>query len=274
MRCYFICTIAILSLAMIPAKRSDVPPRAEPETPILETCLEIQALRSLYLLHITPEQIKQLHKIAKEIAVPDRDRDKPRISDDYRRVLVNLRKALVKENEEKVEELEDRLTELTDSESPELDDAVPVTTAARKRVPEVMRILRPQQLARYFGSAAEEIGDPQERLVAALELARTGKNDEWEVIRDDLADDLGWLIGGLDVGRSKTVHAEVVALLTKARNLKDTAFAKQRPDLEKAARAIGADVASSDVLRHAIERTLARLLSNPRLVEALEARLK
>ena len=56
--------------------------------------------------------------------------------------------------------------------------------------------------------------------------------------------------------------------------LSDDAFEKQRTALEKEARALGNGVSSLDVLRHAVERALARLLSNPRLVPALEARLR
>jgi hypothetical protein len=266
--------LLLLGLSFIPTKRAERPLRTEPETPVLELCLDVQALRMLYLLRIDGDQAKKLQVIAKEIAAPDRERDKPRVSDDYRRVLVGLREALAADNEEKVEELEDRLSELTDTEGPELDDGVNVTAVARRRVPEAVRLLRPQQLASYFGSTAEEIGDPQERLVAALQELRSDKAVDWEDSRDDLADDLGWLLGGLDAARAKTVREEVTALVNKAHKLHDDAFAKQKADLEQEARAIGADVGSMKVLQHAVERTLARLLSNPRLVPALEARLK
>ena len=273
-RIFLLPAVLLLGLLMIPGKPADEHPRAEPEERALDLCLEVQALRTVYLLHASGEQVKKLQAIAKELVVPDRDREKPRITDDYRRVLVSLRDALAADDEKKVEGLEDRLSELTDSENPELDDAVSVTAVARRRVPEALRLLRPKQLASYFGSIAGEVGDPQERLAAALEEVRSDKNDEWEDVRDDLADDLGWLLGGLSANRSKAVRGAVADLLTRAHNLSDDEFGKQRAELEKAARALGADVPATDVLRHAVERTLARLLSNPRLVPALEARLK
>jgi hypothetical protein len=263
-----------LGLALIPTKPADRPPRDDPKKPTLDIALEVQALRTLYLLRVTPEQIKSLQKLAKEVATPDRKRASPNVSDDYRRVLVSLREALAADSEDKVNELEDRLIEATEAEEPELDDAVRVTAKARRRVPEVFRLLRPPQLASYFGSAAEEIGDPQERLVAALDQIRSAEEEEWGQTRDELAEDLGWLLGGLDSEQNKAVRAQVVALLDKARELTPAEFKKQRADLVKEARAVGADVAATDVLRHGVERALAQLLSNPRLAEALQARLK
>lgn len=259
---------------LIPVKRADTPPRDDPKTPTLELALEVQALRTLYLLRITPEQGKSIQKIAKEIAAPDRKRAKPQASDDYRRVLASLRDALAADSEDKVNELEDRLVEATETEEPELDDAVRITAAARRKVPQVLRLLRPPQLASYFGSVAEDVGDPQERLVAALEQIRSDEDEDWEQTRDDLAEDLGWLWGGLDHDRNKALRGDVVALLNKARRMSPEEFKKQRAELEKEARSFGADVLATDVLRHAAERALALLLSNPRLGEALQARLK
>lgn len=262
------------ALLLIPAKPIERP-RAEPETPVHALSLEVQALRTLYLLRATPEQIKAMRKFAKETAMAEREREKPHVSDDYRRVLANLRDALVAdEDDDKIEGLEERLTELTEAEVPELDDGYRVTPAARRCAREVLRQLRPNQLAGYLGAMAEEIGDPQERLLAALEQVREGKDEAWKELRDVLADDLGWLLGGLAEERAKAIKAEVVALLSNVRELTDEEFDKQRDELEKVARRIGAGVSSTDVLRHALERTAARLLSNPRLGDVLDARLR
>jgi hypothetical protein len=263
-----------LGMLLVPVQQPETPNREAPKKPVLDIALEVQALRTLYLLRITPEQTKKLQKIAKEIGAPDRKRAKPRTSDDYRRVLADLRDALAADNDDKVDELEERLLEATETEEPEMDDAVGVTVAARRRVPDVLRLLRPPQLASYFGSVAEDVGDPQERLVAALEQVRNDGEDDWEQTRDDLAEELGWHLGGLDSTCEKVVRKEVIALLNKSRELSAEEFKEQRADLEKEARRVGADVLPTDVLRHAVERTLAQLLSNPRLSEALQARLK
>jgi hypothetical protein len=265
--------ILAAGLAFVPSKPAVTRPKADPEAKTLDLCLDVQALRAVYLLRLNEEQVKKLQAIAKDLAAPDREREKPRASEEYRRVLANLRDALAADDEEKVSELEDRLSELTDSEAPELDDAVQVSAAARKRAPEVMRLLRPYQLAGYLGSISEEIGDPQQRLVDALAQVRSDKEENWEETRDDLARDLGGLLGGLDAARSKQLREQVSALLTRAHGLNEPDFDKQRAALEKEARRIG-DVGPTEVVRHAAERGLARLLSNPRLVPVLEARRK
>ncbi len=262
---------AALTIPLGPAEK---PARTEPELSATDLGLEVQALRALYLLRVTPEQVQRLQQIAKDVARPDREREKARVSEGYRRALADLRNALAADADDKVQDLEDHLSELTDKEDPELDDEVRVTRAAKRRVPEVLRIFRPNQLAGYLGSAADEIGDPQERLVAALAQVRSEKGGDWEEVRDDLADDLGWLLGGLDATRTLAVHEEVVALLNKVHAMTDEQFGKEKESLEKEARRVGADVPATDVLRHGLERALARLLSNPRLVSALQARTK
>jgi hypothetical protein len=70
------------------------------------------------------------------------------------------------------------------------------------------------------------------------------------------------------------VSDQVVQLLIQARALKDDEFKRERRDLEKSARQIVGEVGPMQILRHAVERALAELLSNPRLPTALEARLK
>jgi hypothetical protein len=274
MRPGLVCALVVAGIAFIPAKRRETPERPDPKAPTLHLCLEIQALRTLYLLRTKPDQLQKLQEIAKRLAIKERDRAKPRASDEYRGVLASLHAALAADDQDEVEDLEDQLSGLTDSEEPDIDDAITITDDARKHVPEALRILTPQQIAEYLGSIAEDVGDPRQRLAAALEKVRSDKENDWEQIRDDLADDLSGLLGGLDAARSKNVHDAIVSLLNKSRKLDADAFDKQRSELKKDALAIGGDVAPTTVLAHAAERALARLLSNPRLSSALEARLK
>jgi hypothetical protein len=266
--------LLLLGVVLIPVKPAIEPARPELGPPALDVALEVQALRTVYLLRATPEQMKQLQKMAKDLAAPDRDRQRPRVSGDYRRVLADLRDALVADDDDRVERLEDRLADLTDAEDPQLDDEVKVTAAARRLVPEALRLFRPAQVAGLIASLSDEVGDPQERLADALEQARSVKSGEWEEARGEMADDLGWLLGGLDASRAKAVRSEVTALLNKARGLSDEEFESRREELEQEARRVGADVPPTEVLKHAVERALARLLSNPRLGVALQARLK
>ncbi len=59
-----------------------------------------------------------------------------------------------------------------------------------------------------------------------------------------------------------------------ARALKDEEFKAERPELEKMAGEIVGNLSPLDVLRHVLAQDLAELLSNPRLVAAIDARLK
>ena len=56
--------------------------------------------------------------------------------------------------------------------------------------------------------------------------------------------------------------------------LDDKAFETGRDDLEKSARELATKVGPTDVVRHYLERTVAEVLSNPRLAASIEMRLK
>src|SRR5260370_35450936 len=100
------------------------------------------------------------------------------------------------------------------------------------------------------------------------------KNDDWKDRRDDLAEELGILLGGVDEKKAKRVNDAVVALVDTAKGLSDDDFKAKQADLEKEAEKLVGEVGPERVLRNRVERTLAELLSNPRLGPALEARLK
>src|SRR5262249_12051859 len=100
------------------------------------------------------------------------------------------------------------------------------------------------------------------------------EGEEAEDVRDAAAEQVGWLVAGPDAGRSGTVRDQVMALLDRARGLNDADFAKQRPELEKAARQLVGAVTPLDVIRNYLEWAVAQLLSNPRLPAAVDALLK
>jgi hypothetical protein len=266
--------LVLLAAPFLTPARPPDKARPELESPAHELSLEVQALRTLYQLQLTPEQLKLLQKLARETAQPPRDRAKEKASKEYRRLLVSLRNALADEDGDRVDSLEEQLDELVDSEKPEVDDAVEVTPAARKRVPEVLRKLKPSQLAAFYRARADGMADPEDRLVEALDKVRGLDRDSWKAVRDDVAEDLGGLLGGLDPDKAGRAADRVVALLSKARGLSDEEYKAQRPALEKEAREVAGQSGPDEILRHAAERELAQLLSNPRLAAAMRTRLK
>src|SRR5262249_51613702 len=146
---------------------------------------EVAALRILYYLKTTPEQARAIQKFAKETASPAKPR-KAKASANYRQLLADLRDALGEDEEERVTELEDKLDKLSRKEKPEFEEEVEITAAARKRAPEVLRLLKPSQVASYVGSYADDIGDPRDELLDALGVVRTWKLEEWKEQRDTL----------------------------------------------------------------------------------------
>jgi hypothetical protein len=239
-----------------------------------ELILEVSALRTLYYLKATPEQARALLDVAKESAGKGPERNPAKISKEYRQLLADLRDALAEDDEETVESLEDKLEELTITETPELDEDVTITDAARKRAPEVLRQFKANQVATFIGAHAEETVDPLEALISGLEQVRELGLVEWKEMRDELSERISVLVAGVDKTKAEKVRDETIDLLARARTLKADEFTAQKEKLEGEARRIVGKLGPMEVLRHKVEYTLAQMLSNPRIEAALRARAK
>jgi hypothetical protein len=239
-----------------------------------ELALEINALRTLYYLKTTPEQAESLLKLSKHTAAQAGKRKKSKLTADYRRLMEEVRDALVDDDEERVESLEDRLEEKTIRETPEIDDSVDVTDAARTHVPKVMKLFRPNQAAMFLGMYAEQIPDPRERLLDALSRVRGWDLADWQDKRDGLGDEIAQLTVGADKAKYVKTRDAVIDLLARARTMKDEDYPTKRGELEQAAEKILGRTGPTEVLRNFLENELARMLSNPRLEAALTARIK
>src|SRR5262249_47044500 len=160
----------------------------------------------------TPEQALTIRKLAKETAGAKKNRKPPKLSADYRRLLAEVREALADDDQERVESLEDQLEELTITESPEIDDAVELTDAARWHAPEVLRKFRASQVAGFIALHADQIVDPLEQLQEALARVRGWQLAEWQEKRDALGDEIGMLLGGVDRTRFNKMREAVIDL--------------------------------------------------------------
>src|SRR5262249_21341753 len=149
-----------------------------------------------------------------------------------------------------------------------LDDGVEVTDEARRAAPGVCRRLKAPQLAAFIAEAAEEIADPLDVLLAALEEVRGLEPGRWKERRDEVAGQVARLGAGVD-RKADRLEGAVSALLARARSLTDAQFKARRGALERAARQLAGRVEPAEVLRHTAEHALAELLSNPRLGAAL-----
>jgi hypothetical protein len=197
------------------------------------------------------------------------------VSDNYKQVLEDLHAALVlATDEDQIDNLYDQYDQLNQSDKPKFDDDFEISEAARKAVPKILRQFKSGQVAGLLSYKVDELVDPQDRLFAAFEEVRKASNEEWQSVRDDAARDVGYLTAGLDGPKDKRICEKAASLLDKARKLNDEEFKTQRAELEKQAKSLIGDLGPMDVLRHAVEYDLGRLLSNPRLAEALKQRLK
>jgi len=266
-----IASCVALTLLFVSAGTAD-DPKADKKQPAFELSLEVQALRSCYDLKLTDEQLKQVAKLAKETAEKSHKRKSTKVSDEHHKALTELRDALLAaDDDDKIGDLEDAVDQIADK--PELDDSFDVTKAARKRAPEVFKSFSVSQLAAYYGSIADDVQEPAEQLTAALNAVRGLEDKEWTGKRDDIAEEVAWSVGGLDVAKADKVRDKVVVLLSKAHSLDPDEFKAKKAELEKEAKTIAGDVGADTLLRHYTERTVAEMLSNPRLDAAVNARL-
>jgi hypothetical protein len=263
-----------VALALAVFGYADEPPKKGPAT-INDLSLEVVALQSLHQFQLKPEQLQALRKLSRETAMESGARQKVKASDEFQRTLASLRTALADAgNAERIQELQQKMDKLRAAEKVELDDSVEITEASLKRAPEIMKTLSARQIAGYIALYGDEFPDPLEVLLEALAKVRGLKDKEWEQLRQDVSEDVGNLTAGLDADKAAQIGDQVVQLLIHARALKDDEFKNLQAELEKSARQIVGNVAALTVIQHVVERSLAELLSNPRLVMAIDARLK
>lgn len=235
--------------------------------------VEVSALETMNHFKLTRPQLEQLRKLATSMtrkAAPARTLE---VGNEFHKTLAELRDALIGDNEARVAALTAALDELREKENPEFAD-IEITAEARKRTPEVLHGLGARQVMGYLSDFSEEFPDPRDKLDEAFDEIRTLNGKEWEELRDETAGQVAWLIAGLDATAESRVRQRVVALLNRVHPMKDEEFSAKQEELSKQVDEIVGKVGPIDVIRHFTERSVAELLSNPRLKAAVEARLK
>ncbi len=251
-------------------------PKSTEAMALSDLSMEVSALGALYRFEFTPVQLEALRRIAAETAQKGGGREEGKGSAALRQGLSDLRSALLTEkpDEERVSDLEEKLVDLHNADDTDLDDTVEITEAARRRAPDLLRVMSPRQVTAYLSDLGEALPDPLERLLEAVDKAAQLSDAEWKDLSEDIADEVSWLLGGLDKKKAALVRLKVNQWLSGLRSLKDKDRQHKRPELEKAARLFVAQVPATAILHNIAEHALAELLSNPRLSVALDARLK
>ena len=264
-------TSSRLAAAPRTGNRPHAPPPAARVPPSLSTLvLDVAALETLDKLDLSTAQLKSLQQLARG-AVGSEERAAGQGPDELRLALMTMREALLVGRDEQVEVLQDRVADMLEAEGVEVDDSIELTATARKRSPDVVKLLKASQVAAYISEYADDVTDPLEELLEAMNESREADQADFDVLRDQVSDDLALAAGGLDAEKDRQVSEAVTAWLTKVRALSGPEFETQRDALEEEARTLVGQVDPLQVIRHYLERDLAELLSNPRLVAVLEA---
>jgi hypothetical protein len=242
---------------------------------ISDLSMEITALQGLYQFDFKKEQLDALRNVARETSQPAGARLAPQCTEKFRQAMRDLHAELVKgEDGERVNDLQDKVENLRDAENPMLDDGWEITEEARAKSREVFRQLNARQIVTFLSGYAADFQDPHELVSDALKKVRGLKDQEWKEVRDSVAGEAGRLAAGVDEDKAEEISGKITQLLIEARGMSDAEFKTDLGNLEKSARRALGNLQSFDVIRNAIEYSLAELLSNPRLPAAIETLLK
>ena len=264
-----LCSLAVLLIVTVSAPAAD---DAKDDPNVLT--LQVTALEMLHRFQASPEQLQSLVKLAKATPPKDATRKAAKVSILYRKTLIELRDAYVNGDEDAILGKSSDLDELREKEDPTLDDDVDLSDAARKAAPAGLKLFTPRQVAQYVVEFAEEFPDPLEKITECFEDARTLKGKDWDEARDLVAEQVGWLVGGIDADAEAKVRKKVADLLDRVHTLKDAEYKAKMEELTQQGKDVAGAIGPADVIRNFMERSVAELLSNPQTVAALEARIK
>jgi hypothetical protein len=236
--------------------------------------LEVDALEKLYHLELNAKQLSSLLSLAEKTAAKVPATQEVQAGAEYRNVLKSLHGALLSQDEESIRRLSDKLDELQETETISIDDEFEMTEAAMSAAPQAFRLLSAAQIVAFLAALDDEVPDPVERLLSALEQGAELDGDEWKELRDETAEEISWLVAGFKMDSATRVKKSVTDWLDRNHRFKGEDLTKQWPTLEKAAHQLVGNVSSLVVLQHYMERELAELLSNPRIAAALRLWIK
>jgi len=235
--------------------------------------MEVAALHVMHQLELSSAQMQTLSRmLGRGVNSKNKPRQAAKGTPKFRKGLTDLRDALLKGNAKQISDLSEKLDKLYDTEKVELDDVVEVTEAARRKAPELLKVLNARQVLAYLLSYEGEVPDPVDRLQDALKHGKGADAAAWKQLRDAAAEDFGWMVAGFDVDKAQKVQTEIASVLDRHHRAEKQGEAP-RADLEKVVHRLMGDIGPTDVLRHILERDLAELMSNPRLPALLEMRL-
>lgn len=254
--------------------------------------LEVAALRTIYLLNAWPDHKNDSWKyhtnplwhnfreFAKDTAEAPKKRTTANVSGNYKRALTQLRAAYITGEDDRIIDLTDQLDELGEDEEPELYDVVEVTEKAKKNAQLLSKKITPECIVSYLNSYGKDFPSPVNMIGKALMDRAPGGKILPETI-GFVSKEVGLAIGGFE--KEKEVAEKVRKIMEKAstNNWPPEQCKKEwhikgdlRKEYNKAMTSSVKDFGNPYMaLEHLMERDMAELLSNPRLIPAIEARL-
>ena len=272
----------VIALAMLGAAKPKAKPAAAkpepaagPELPkdLNLASLRVHAVDTLYELDLSPEQLGKLKAVAKETASKQKRTAAAPSADEKLSSAMNdfYRSLLSHQEDQDIAKLRNQLTELSADDAVHLDDEVEATDAARAKAPEICRQFSPGQIAAYLASHADEMTDPDEKMVTLLAELHDLTTAEGEELVSDTGDEIGRLIAGQDKPKAAAVTARIKDWWKVNRELTEEQLVTQHTALLSSAKKVLGDVSPIEILGHWMEEETANLLANPQLPEAIEA---
>jgi len=259
------------------AARADDKVIAAPPADVNALSMEVAVLRTLFLLKAAPHHLEKIRTQFKDGVMKPRKREVADAGPEYKKALTDLRAALIAGDEDRVNDLSDQLEELAKDDEPDVDDAVEISEEARKLAPKLLTAFDANLVVGYLASYGKDFPVPYRMMVKAMRLDGKGKKptaEQWKEVRTNVANDVAWSVAGLDLKEQAKIRDEALKLLDRAYGLSSDDMVKQQAELKAAIHKITGKATPLDVIKHVLEQDLAEMISNPRLLPAVEARLQ
>lgn len=231
--------------------------------------MEVAALDMLRNLELRPDQLRALTELANGAAETEATRPAAKATAAFRQALTNLHGALVRGDGNKIADARDKLDALLDKDSPEIHDEIRISDIARERAGKAVKLLTVPQIGAFL--TAQQLADPMDVLNDGFHQIRQAKGADKDQMRDQIADEVAWLVGGIGTEEETKVRTQATELLNRAAGLADDEYKRQLGKLRIEARKIVGQPDAVEVIRHTLDHGMAELLSNPRLGVAIEA---
>jgi hypothetical protein len=236
--------------------------------------LEVAALYTLHHLDLDAGQMQELLRLSKGCAGTLKAPGQTRITPAFSKVLTALRDALLADDSDRIDSLKENLMTVMEEDKIVMEDRVSNSAAARRQSAAAVRLLRPAQVLAKLDLLDDQEVDPLDTLNAALERGKNAGPTQWKQVRDAAAADAAWLIAGNDETKADPLAKHFANILDQLHTKPAAKGPKMpRPSLDKQVQQWTTRLDAFDILRHAMQREMAELLSNPRLPHVLQQKL-